>query len=217
MIHIPPGCVSNRRDSPTACKTVHRTVLHPRCARAGLSSPISRAKKEPQRAPFWCEYSFWTFCKSAAFQRFWALYRFQFDPHPFGMRLKSERLSHGLQNSPPDCFAPSLRSGRPFESPLSRKKGAPKGSFLVRERGLEPPRRNHTHLKRACLPFQHSRSCLNIITGQGVFVNPFFSKSLVNAWLPVHSSPFLCHMRHNSKAPISAPKPQRRSHRSGSR
>lgn len=32
------------------------------------------------------------------------------------------------------------------------------GSFLmVRERGLEPPRRNHTHLKRACLPFQHSR------------------------------------------------------------
>ena len=30
--------------------------------------------------------------------------------------------------------------------------------LLVRERGLEPPRRNHTHLKRACLPFQHSRN-----------------------------------------------------------
>ncbi len=143
LIHIPPGCVSNRRDSPTACKTVHRTVLHPRCARAGLSSPLSCIKK---------------------------------------LRYPNGYLS-----------------------------------FLVRERGLEPPRRNHTHLKRACLPFQHSRSCLNIITGQGVFVNPFFSKSLLNAWLPVHSSPFLCHMRHNSKAPISAPKPQRRSHRSGSR
>ena len=29
--------------------------------------------------------------------------------------------------------------------------------ILVREMGLEPTRRNHTHLKRACLPFQHSR------------------------------------------------------------
>ena len=32
--------------------------------------------------------------------------------------------------------------------------------ILVREMGLEPTRRNHTHLKRACLPFQHSRKWL---------------------------------------------------------
>jgi len=46
---------------------------------------------------------------------------FRFHPHPSGMRLKSEGLSHALQNSPPDCFVPSLCSGRDFESHLSRK------------------------------------------------------------------------------------------------
>ena len=44
---------------------------------------------------------------------------------------------------------------------------------LVREMGLEPTRHNHTHLKRACLPFQHSRKRLNIITAQAFFVNIF--------------------------------------------
>ncbi len=46
--------------------------------------------------------------------------------------------------------------------------------FLVREMGLEPTRRNHTHLKRACLPFQHSRNCLYIISVSWFFVNMFF-------------------------------------------
>ena len=41
----------------------------------------------------------------------------------------------------------------------------------MREMGLEPTRRNHTHLKRACLPFQHSRSCSNIIPIKLRFVN----------------------------------------------
>ena len=45
---------------------------------------------------------------------------------------------------------------------------------LVREMGLEPTRRNHTHLKRACLPFQHSRKCLIIIMQEDRFVNCFF-------------------------------------------
>lgn len=65
-----------------------------------------------------------------------------------------------------------------FVLPTIKKLGCPKGhpSFLVRERGLEPPRRNHTHLKRACLPFQHSRSCQSIITAGGKFVNRFFGK-----------------------------------------
>ena len=64
-----------------------------------------------------------------------------------------------------------------FEPHLSSKKSrGPFGhlDFLVREMGLEPTRRNHTHLKRACLPFQHSRKCLNIITLQDSFVNTFF-------------------------------------------
>ena len=96
---------------------------------------------------------------------------------PTGCVSNRRRLSHGLKNMPPACFLPSLRSGRPFESHLSRKKGAPKGSFLVREMGLEPTRRNHTHLKRACLPFQHSRKCFHIITAETVFVNCFFNFS----------------------------------------
>ena len=69
---------------------------------------------------------------------------------PYGMRLESEGLSHGLKNMPPACFLPALRSGRPFESHLSRKKGAPKGSFLVREMGLEPTRRS-PHAPQTCL------------------------------------------------------------------
>ena len=44
---------------------------------------------------------------------------------------------------------------------------------LVREMGLEPTRRNHTHLKRACLPFQHSRKRLCIISQASRFVNHY--------------------------------------------
>ena len=47
-------------------------------------------------------------------------------------------------------------------------------ALLVREMGLEPTRRNHTHLKRACRPFQHSRKCLYIITCEVPFVNNYF-------------------------------------------
>ena len=58
--------------------------------------------------------------------------------------------------------ATGMRHLNGFESFPLHKKLYPSHSrrvqFLVRERGLEPPRRNHTHLKRACLPFQHSRN-----------------------------------------------------------
>ena len=50
---------------------------------------------------------------------------------------------------------------------------------LVRERGLEPPRDYHTHLKRACLPFQHSRKCLDIVSYFPCFVNPFLRNGTV--------------------------------------
>ena len=67
-----------------------------------------------------------------------------------------ERTLPRAKNMPLACFLNALSS--PAIS-LAKKEEHPIGcsSFLVRERGLEPPRRNHTHLKRACLPFQHSR------------------------------------------------------------
>ena len=61
---------------------------------------------------------------------------------PYGMHLETEGLSHGLKNSPPDCFSPRLRRGRAFESRFRsiKKCGYPKGypHFLVRRKGLEP-------------------------------------------------------------------------------
>ena len=45
-----------------------------------------------------------------------------FRPHPYRMRPKIKGLSHGLKNSPPDCFSPRLRRGRPFESRPTYKK-----------------------------------------------------------------------------------------------
>ena len=46
-----------------------------------------------------------------------------------GMHLENEGLSHGLKNSPLDCFSPRLRRGRPFESylPIYQKSRHPFG------------------------------------------------------------------------------------------
>ena len=53
---------------------------------------------------------------------------FQWDPHPRGMRLPSEGLSHGLTKCPPDTLLPCLWQGRPFESlPGNQKRGIPNG------------------------------------------------------------------------------------------
>ena len=70
---------------------------------------------------FWCEYSYKTSRKMRSYQRFSASNIRDFDPHPCRMRLKFKGLSHALQNSPPDCFVPSLCSGRAFESHLYTK------------------------------------------------------------------------------------------------
>ena len=95
---------------------------------------------------------------------------------PWGPPFDFWGLSHGLKKCPPDTFLP--RCARPpFRVPpyIPEKTGYPTGirSFLAREMGLEPTRRNHTHLKRACLPFQHSRKCLIIIMQGRLFVNHF--------------------------------------------
>ena len=44
-------------------------------------------------------------------------------PYPQGVRLWSNGFSHDLRNSPPDCFLPSLRSGRSFESRHNKNSG----------------------------------------------------------------------------------------------
>ena len=67
---------------------------------------------------------------------------FPFIHIPNGMRLKGKGLSHGLKKCPPDSFLRQLRCRRPFESQLMyQKRGHPERmtSFLVRQKGLEPP------------------------------------------------------------------------------
>ena len=103
---------------------------------------------------------------------------FRFHPHPSGMCLKSEGLSHGLKTCHRHVFLTAFRVLH-----LTQPKKylqLPNGiwRYLVREMGLEPTRRSHTHLKRACLPFQHSRKCLCIITVLPIFVNTFLRKPL---------------------------------------
>ena len=76
-----------------------------------------------------------------------------FRPHPYRMRPEIKGLSHGLKNSPPDCFSPRLRRGRPFESHPAYKKnrypgwdngfsGTPEGTrtpdLLIRSQSLYP-------------------------------------------------------------------------------
>ena len=71
-----------------------------------------------------------------------------FRPHPYRMRPEIKGLSHGLKNSPPDCFSPRLRRGRPFESHPAYKKnrypgwdngfsGTPEGTRLHCRPGMD--------------------------------------------------------------------------------
>ena len=62
------------------------------------------------------------------------------------MRLSIKGFSHDLRNSPPDCFSPSLRSGRSFESRHEEKSGDRRcghrifgRSVGIRTRGLLDP------------------------------------------------------------------------------
>ena len=67
---------------------------------------------------------------------------FNFHPHPYGMRLKIEGLSHELRKCPPDTSLPSLRSGRSFESHLGTKNEPPqRGSSFF---GARDGTRTHT-------------------------------------------------------------------------
>ena len=76
----------------------------------------------------WREYSHASFQKSAVCHRFSMSNTLRFHSHPYGMRLKSEGLSHGLRKYPPDTFLPCLRQGRPFESrPKYQKRETPNG------------------------------------------------------------------------------------------
>ena len=72
------------------------------------------------------------------------------------MRPPFKGLSHGLKSVHRTLFAPD-GAGLSSPSRIKKEDALWASSFLVREMGLEPTRHNHTHLKRACLPFQHSR------------------------------------------------------------
>ena len=72
--------------------------------------------------------------------------KISFSPHPYGMRSVRNGFSHDLSNSPPDCFLPSLCSGRSFESRYNEKSGDHKcghrifgRSIGIRTRGLLDP------------------------------------------------------------------------------
>ena len=85
-------------------------ILHLEC-----SNPISTKKKEARLK--YPSATVWHSCQ-----------------HPSGMLSAAPGFSHGLSNIPPDCYLPSLRSGRPFEShyPLipENKKPRQKPRFL---------------------------------------------------------------------------------------
>ena len=77
---------------------------------------------------FWRECPYRPFRQGAPYQRFSVSNLFRFHPHPCGMRLKPEGLSHGLTKCPPDTLLPCLRQGRPFESlPAYQKRVIPNG------------------------------------------------------------------------------------------
>ena len=101
----------------------------------------------------------------------YCVYIMNFRPQAYCLRSEIHGLSHGLKICHRHIFLTAFRV-----PPGIKKSGYPYGypDFLVREMGLEPTRRNHTHLKRACLPFQHSRKCHNIICFNAPFVNHYF-------------------------------------------
>ena len=114
--------------------------------------------------------------------------RIKTSPHPSRMRPAFEGLSHGGKTVHRTVFCSAFR----VCIHIPRKRSSSRmTSFLVREMGLEPTRRSHTHLKRACLPFQHSRERLVIISRHAYFVNGFFP--LLETFLPslfAHFLPF---------------------------
>ncbi len=69
-----------------------------------------------------------------------SLLHMHFRPHPCRVRPKVHGFSHGLTNSPPDCWLPSLWSGRPFKSLLDKKGHHPDGwcPILAEKEGFEP-------------------------------------------------------------------------------
>ena len=134
--------------------------MPPACFLNGLSSPHPHTKKEAaQKGSLFLFFVCCIFSVSNSIHT------------PNGMRLESEGLSHGLKTCHRHVFLTAFRVLTHIPKKRPPKRAA---SFLVREMGLEPTRHNHTHLKRACLPFQHSRKRLVIITAGGIFVNSYF-------------------------------------------
>ena len=115
-------------------KTVHRTVFTAAYVAAALSSPAWDIKKADARMGicfFGTNVLIGLFEKAQCTNVSCASDILRFHPHPYGMRLKPEGLSHGLKKCPPDTSLPGLRPGRPFESRLGYQKSrCPHGHLL---------------------------------------------------------------------------------------
>ena len=97
---------------------------------------------------FWYECSYGTFGKGAPYRRFSASNLFRFHPHPYGMRLKPEGLSHGLKTVhrtvfTAACAAAALSSpARSIKKPDTRMGiwffGTPEGTRTPNPRNRNP-------------------------------------------------------------------------------
>ena len=90
---------------------------------------------------FWYECSYGTFGKGAPYRRFSASNLFRFHPHPYGMRLKPEGLSHGLKTVHRTVFTAACAAAALSSPARVSKNQIPEwvSGFLVRRKGLEPP------------------------------------------------------------------------------
>ena len=117
----------------------HRANVHRTFALNCSSPPRNQKRVIPFGITrFWYECSYGTFGKGAPYQRLSASNLLRFHPHPCGMRLKPEGLSHGLKTVHRTVFTRPA-AGPPFRvPPVKSKTGHPgwDNPFLVRRKGL---------------------------------------------------------------------------------
>ena len=111
---------------------------------------------------------------------------FNFHPHPYGMRLKVEGLSHGLTKCPPDTLLPRLRRGRPFESLLVPKRGRRQASSFLETYD------NYATDSKGFIWFHSKNETIN----REVKLSFGIETTLISLsnwnWLKRHSLPFRC-------------------------
>ena len=152
-----PVSSTSLRDASEAGGTLPRAKNSPpdcfygslRCRRPFESRPEYQKTRYPNGyLVFWYECSYRTFAKDAPYRRFSASNLFRFHPHPYGMRLKPEGLSHGLKTVhrtvfTAACAAAALSSpARSIKKPDTRMGiwffGTPEGTRTPNPRNRNP-------------------------------------------------------------------------------